>query len=1488
MEGGDYRMSTIDNRIVQMAFDNAQFSQGVAATMTELSKLNQSLQLQGATKGFENLDAAANEVSLDKVSSGVEDVADKFKTMSIVGVAALATIATKVVDTGIQLLKSFTIDPIKDGFQNYQTQIQAVQTILANTSAAGTTLDQVTAALAQLNTYANLTVYNFSEMAQNIGTFTAAGVGLNTSVQAIKGIANLAAFSGSTSEQASSAMYQLSQAIASGTVKLQDWNSVVNAGLGGKTFQTALINTARNNGVAIDQIIKQTGSFRNSLQQGWLTSDVLTKTLEQFTGDLTLAQIKAMGYTDQQAQQIYNMGQTALNAATKIKTMSQLTQALKEEVATAYAAIFTTIFGNITQATVLFSSIHTVAENALTGPIYALNALLQGWEKLGGRTVLITAISDAFKELGTVIKAVEGAFREVFPPETAGELYNLTTGLLDVVQIFKIGATTGTELKQTFAGIFALVSIGIFIVKQIAMQFLNLLGYATQGSGGVLKLTANLGDFLVKAQKVIETGQGVKEFFVDFGDVLAVPIQLIRLLAAYVESLFNKFDGDKATKALNSVTVAMGPIGQLGRLADAAWTSLISHFGKLITMLAPLEKATTSFLSNLGKQVSAGFSDLNFNDLLGAVNTGLFAGLLLLIKKFIAYLNKDDEGPVSEIVKTIQESFEGLTKTLETMQGTLKAATLLEIAIAVGILTISMGALSKIDQAGLIRSSVAITVMFTQLVASMAIFQKFIGSEDFAKMPFMMLSLILLAAAIDLLVIAVKQLATMDWNSLSKGLTGLGVMLAELVASVKLMGNPEGLITTALGLAAFAKAVKTLTGAVITLSGLSWDQLGKGLAGVAGLLVSLALFSKFAEADKVGLSQGVGIVLLATGIKILASAMQTFGTMSWDTIGKGLTAMAGGLVLIVGALNLIPPDTVLSAASVVIVAASLQLIANAIQKMGSMSWSQIGRGVTVLAGGLGLIAAALTLLPPETVLSAASIFIVAASLNLIATALAKMGAMSWGAIAKSMVELAGSLAIIGAAVIFMIGALPGAAALLVVSAALLVLLPVLEAMGSMSWETMGKSLLELAGIFVILGGSAVILAPVVPVLLALGGAIALLGLGVLAAGVGVLAFSVALSALSLAGAAGTAALVGMVVALAGLIPLVMTQLGLGIIAFAKTIATAGPAFLLAITTVLDALITAIQNVTPKVVTMLLSLLLQLLQQMENYVPKMVTAGLNLVIGILNGIASKLGGVISAAANVVVAFLNGIANQFPKMIQAGINLIITFINSLATGIKNNSTALGQAGGNLATALIQGMAQGLIGGLGTLITAAKNLGSSVISSLKHVFDSHSPSRETMKIGGDVAQGLVVGLDNMSDAVSASATGIGKAAITSLSKTISGLSDQLTTSDPNFSPTVTPVLDLTGVKKTAGQIGGMLDGNTIKFGSTYSGAMNAADGYDSNTKPPSSGDGPVTPTVSNTFNQTINSPKAVAAIDVFRQTNNLISQQRGVLVYADGSSE
>lgn len=1466
-------MSSVEERVVAMRFDNKQFGDGVRSTITDLDSLKKSLKLDGAAKGLTDVAAAGKNVQLGHIATAVDSLSEKFKTLSIIGITALTNITNKAFSAGTALVKSLTIDPVKAGLREYETNLNSIQTILSNTKWQNTNLEQVNKALEELNLYSDKTIYNFSEMAKNIGTFTAAGVKLDIATGAIKGIANLAAISGSNAEQASTAMYQLSQALATGRLTLMDWNSVVNAGMGGKVFQDSLVETARVHGVAVDQIIKDEGSFRDSLQTGWLTSEILTETLSKFTGDLNAAQLKTMGYTETQIAQILSMGQTAQDAATKVKTFTQLISTLQEAAGSGWAKTWQLIFGDFEEAKALWTNVNNVLGGFISASSDARNKVLGDWAALGGRTVLIEAIGNAFTALLSVLRPIRDAFRDVFPSTTGKQLYELTTAIRDFTSGLKLSSTGAENLRRTFAGLFSVFGIGWDIVKQIVVTLAHLFGIAAQGSGSFLQVTAKIGDFIVNLRKAITEGKVLETIFGAIEKVLAGPIQLVGLLGKALAKMFGGFDAIGASKSITSFVAKLEPITKLGDLAATAWKALFAILGGVWDAFYPLAGKMADFFGKLGGMISGALQGVDYKDILASLNTGLFAGL---IGTLIATFRKFVGG--GSMFGSIKESIDQLTDTMKTMQNTLRAATLLEIALAIGILTVSVNALSKIDSAGLTRALTAMTVMFTQLFASMAIFEKTMDLDKLAGMAKIAFAMILLATAVDVLTIAVTQLAKLDWQGLAKGLVGVTTLLAGLTVSMKFMPETTGMIATATGLVILAAAIKILASAVNDLSGLSWEEMAKGLVGVGSLLAALTLFTKFAEVDKGGILQGAGLVLLAVSIKILASAVKDFTQFNWEEIARGLTAMAGGLTLMSAALYLIPPTAVFSGAGVLIIVTSLSLLADAMAKMATMSWSEIGKSITELAGALTLISAALILIPPSSIGSSAAILGVAVSLLLVAKVLEQMGSMSWSEIGKAMTVLAGSLILITTALIFATTGLPGAAAMLVMASALAVLTPVLLTLGQMSIGEIATALLTLVGVFTVLGVAGLLLTPVIPTLLGLGAAIMLIGAGTALAGIGLLAFSAGLSALAVSGAAGTAVLVGMVTALIGLIPMAMTQIGLGIIAFAKVISTAGPAFFNALVTVLSSLIDAISTVTPKIITALVQLLQYLLTTLANALPSLIAAGVKIIMAILTGIANNIGKMAQKAMEIVANFINGVAAGLPKIIEAGVNLILSFINGITNAINQHSGEMGAAGGRLAVAIVSGMVNGIRAGIGQVVSAARNLAQSALDSAMDALHIGSPSKDFENIGRYSCEGFANGLDAYSKLSIAAAEEVGTDALNSLKMSLSGI-NSLVNSGIDMAPTIRPVLDLTDVQKNAGILTKLLATNPVYVGTTYDKATSASAGYNDNQTAVTS---TLDETQNNlTFIQNITSPKAVSTAEVYRQTNNQISVAKGALV-------
>lgn len=1427
--------NTIDNAVLEMDFDNGKFQRGVAGTMSALDKLKSALKLDGAAKGLQGVDDAAKKISLSNIASGVDSVVSKFSALSVIAITALANIATKAIQTGATLVKSLTITPLKEGLQEYELNLNSIQTILANTQASGATLKDVNKTLDELNHYSDDTIYNFAQMAKNIGTFTAAGVDLKTSAASIKGIANLAALSGSNSEQAAGAMYQLSQAIASGKVSLMDWNSVVNAGMGGTVFQRALAQTAVNMGKLDKNAVKISGSmknvkidgesFRDSIsasggKDSWLTSDVLTKTLSQFTGDLTDAQLKAEGFSAAQIKAIQAQAQTAKEAATQVKTFSALVDTTKEAVVSGWSESWRFIFGDFEEAKKMWSQASKVVGDFVKVNSDARNKLLGDWKALGGRTALIDAVKNAFQALVSIITPIKAAFRDIFPAATGKQLADITKNIRDFFKSLKIGEDTAFKVRRVFQGFFALLDIGRIVITDLVGVFVGLFGDLFKGSGGFLDFAAKVGDWITALRYGLKYGEGYLNFLITLNNILKVPIEALRTLGSLIVNLFKGNGIEGAAKSFGRLQKRLEPFKALGDTIAAIWGKVMSRLDEVFGFMQPFADAVSAAFTRLGIAIRDSISTGDFSGILDSINTGLFGGLVLVLKKFLSNgLNIDFGGG---ILGSMNDTFGALTDTLGAMQQQLKANALLKIAGAIGLLAVSVGLLALIDSAALTKALAALTVMFIQLGGAMAMLDK-IGSTGAAlKLPVIAGGLILLAIAIDLLVIAVKSLADLSWEELMKGLTGVTVLLAALTGSTQLLAkNAPGMITAGIGLAAVAIAIKILASAVQDFSTMDWGSMIKGLVGVSAALTALALFTRLASLSKMGLSSGAGLVLLAASLKLIASAVKDFGGMDWVTLGKGFASMAVALGLIAAAVALLPAATMLSTATgLLIISAALVVMAQALKMMGSMSWEEIGKSMVVLAGALGILAIALNL---------------------------------------------------------MAGTLPGSAAVLVMAAALAILTPVLMALGSMSWEEIVKGLATLAGVFVVLGLAGLALGPVVPILLGLGAAVALIGIGLAAAGAGVFLFATGLTALSAAGAGAAVAITAIVSAIIGLIPMALKALAEGIVLFAKVIGDAAPTFVVAMTKLIGALLQAISNMAPKIISTLLNLLLTMLRTIGNKLPQFIDAGVKIITGYLDGIAKNIPKVVASALNVVTTFLKEVAKAVPKFVAAGYKAVIDILNGITQAIDQNSEAFGRAGGRLAVAIIRGMVNGIKAGGGEIWNAAQGMASNALNSVKSFLGINSPSRAMHEQGKWTVRGFADGLDDYANLAGKSAEGVGHEAINAMRKSISGL-DQIVADNMEATPVIRPVLDLTSVKKDSAKLGSLLPSTKLSVGASYSGAANALKSQNDLTESELTNVKGAGTTL--TLIQNNNSPKALSNGEIYRQTNNQISTLKGVL--------
>ena len=475
---------TVDERVVSMQFDNKQFEANVQTSMSTLDKLKQKLDFKGASKGLENVNAAAKNVNMSGLSSAVETVSMKFSALQVMAVTALANITNSAINAGKRIVHALTIAPITTGFQEYELKMNSVQTIMAST---GESLETVNEYLEELNKYADKTIYSFSDMTSNIGKFTNAGVKLEDAVMAIKGISNEAAVSGANANEASRAMYNFAQALSAGYVKLIDWKSIENANMATVEFKNQLIQTAVELGTLIEvdgkyksttndlngnvsELFTSTSMFNESLSSQWMTTEVLVETLKDYADETT------------------DIGKKAYAAAQDVKTFTQLFDTLKEAAQSGWAQTWELIIGDFDEAKEFLTGLSKTFGGIIDAMSEARNKLLGGalnskWDQLLDKINAAGISAEAFQDKLKETAKKSGISIDELIEEYGSLSKVITSGKIPVDVITKTikslinAETTATEATKELGDIVDRVIKGEFGTTQSRWIALTEAGY---------------------------------------------------------------------------------------------------------------------------------------------------------------------------------------------------------------------------------------------------------------------------------------------------------------------------------------------------------------------------------------------------------------------------------------------------------------------------------------------------------------------------------------------------------------------------------------------------------------------------------------------------------------------------------------------------------------------------------------------------------------------------------------------------------------------------------------------------------------------------------------------------------------------------------------------------------------------------------------------------------------------------------------------------
>ncbi len=1012
-----------------------------------------------------------------------------------------------------------------------------------------------------------------------------------------------------------------------------------------------------------------------------------------------------------------------------------------------------------------FTGIITILSKCAAG----VSSFVQQFVKMDGITSIISALRGSFESVLKMAGIIGQAFNNIFPSSgiNANPIYDLVENIRKMTTEFLTSETAADRLQRIFSGVFAAFDIGKTIVTALAAALGKLISGVAPVGGGIMETAASVGDFIVMLDEGIRSSDIFGKVFDKIAGFLSGFASTAAAVIGNIKGIFAEFK--------NSYGDVFG--GFVSKISDAV-TAISPIFSKIGELFKVLLECFRNFAANAA-------SNLNLDNVLDIFGAGTLAGMAVGIKSFIDSITDvlGDKGLLGGLTGIL----DGAQGCLESWQTSINVGIIKQIAVAIAILAVSLIGLSLIDNESLVSSMTAVTLMLTEVIGAMAIFSKMAGGQNASEMKSLPLQMIGISVAMLILSSAVEKLASLDWDGVAKGVVGIGALLTELGAFLKIMGmsqdtgNPAGFmgdqmddveetsksgLANMVGLLALAEALNILATAVTKIAALDWEGLGKGVLGIGLLLTELGLFvNNTGGANKV-ISTSIGMIALGTAMLIFAKAVERLGSMSLEQIGKGLLAMAGVLTEVVAAVNLLPPNTLSAGAGLAVISASILILSSALQGLGNMSLESIGKGLLAMTVSLAAIVIAL---------NAAS------------------------------------------------GGLAGAAAILAAAAAISVLTPALIILGNLSLEQIGKSLLMIAGVFGVMAVAGLLLTPLTPVILALGAAMLIMDAAVALLGAGTLALSAGLSALVVS---ADTLLITVVKALDDLIKLVCDILiesapaivQAVVVILDEIIKALGPLSVTLIDTadiIIVKLIELIDKDAPLLIDCVANIIMKILDRIADDMYMIIDCGMRIISGLIQGISDNIQNVVEAAIDLVVNFINGIAEKIDDVIAAGVNLVVKLVDGIAEGIEDCNDQLIPAVDRLAKAIIDGLVKGIGSGVTLVVDSLKEVGTKAIDGIKDLLGIHSPSTVGAEIGGNLDKGVAIGIDGSASSVEDSAKSLGDRAVSSMQGALGEVSD-IFSEETVFSPTIRPVVDMDNVQSGAKAASDLFSGTYSAKGS------------------------------------------------------------------------
>lgn len=1473
-------MSNIENRVVSLEFNNADFQEKLEQTLSGLERLQASLDFSGAQGSFEAITDEAGRVDLSGIGEAVDSINSKFSAMGAIGFTVIQSI-TRGAMNAASALSSATLGVVVQGGKRRSLAIEQ-----AKFQFEGLGQDVDKSMKSALDAVRG-TAYGLDEAATVAASFGASGIAAGTDMtEALRGVAGVAALTGTSFAD----MGSIFQDVA-GSGKLTGAHLF--------SFASRGINMAAN-------LSKEFGVTEEAVREMATNGEI---SFEKFASAVD----GAFGEHAQSANKTYAGSLANMRAALSRlgATFFDISNPVMRDIFNSTTLAIDNMGEALKPVFGLFRFFMEDVKSFAIAKLWSIDFSAIG-KLISDVTVpLFNAFKTVGYSIGRVLGTIGSAFTSVFGNIDAGGMVRkLVEGFTRLSNAMVPSYKTLEKVKSVAAGVFAIFSIVWEVVKGVAGVFKDLFTAIAPVGSGLADVAAGFGDTMVNLKEFLVDGGRIAAFFDDIGAAISTLISggmsaLGDILADLGGWISGIFDGlDSGARVFGRVSDRMDSTG-------GAATGFASKFMKVFDGIRDFIGEFVSFFQEtfegFGESLGSSLEKGNFSEILDVLNIGALGGVAFAMKKFVDAFS---EGiTITKVGWT--EAMEVFGDTLGALQGKLKSEALKNIAIAVGILTISIVALSLIDSVALTKAMVAIAAGFGVLIGAFTLLSKAVDPKLAYKMIGMSIGLIALSVAMLILSVPVYILSRLGWGELARGLLGLAGMLAVVVTAAQpLAKGSKGLFTASVGLGAMAVALLLMVTVLKRMAELSWGEMAKGLAGVAGALVILVVAANSIQPAQM-IAVGAGLLLMSVGLLVIAEAMKRMADLSWTEMGKGLVGLAGALVVLVVASNF-AQSAIGGAIAIAIMSASLLILAEAMKRMATLSWEEIGKGLVITAAAL-------------------AIFVLAAY------ALGNPAAIA--------------------------GLFTLAIALPALSAGLLMFAGVMQVFSGMSWGDFAKGLGMIAIALTVLGlaAYALLATGATVAILALAGALLILGIAVLAFGAGLFLAGKGLEALAAGGEAGIDVYVNYLKAAISLIPVLATELAEGVIAFVDTLLDAAPSIIEGLvevfgmlldglmelapkvgetaTVLILELLAVIQETSPEIIDTVIQLIQDMLQALIDALPefcrmageligqlrecllsfgeevlgetgmkilgflidglkavgRFVAAGARLIGGIVTGIAGGIGRLVSTVVGAVGRFIStvagavgravsagasfmggivtGVASKVGELVSKGGRAIADFVNDMAAKLAGAVSRVATIAGNIATAIKDGVMDG-IGRLGSLLTdKLRDMAGSALDAVKGVFGIGSPSKEFNHIGQMLMVGWSEGVAVKEKSMQKQLTTFGDGVVTSFADISKRAAETLADMD-EVGPTITPVLDLSLVTAQARGISDILGNQALLANSTFAQAdqlnSNPADDADAQT---STDGGPATVI----FEQHNHSPKALTVGKIYRQTQSQIEMAK-----------